>query len=149
MRYRFALLLIVLCVSAGALSAQENTQPLPPPHDSASASVCSDVPDVDADSDEYKSGFSDGYKAGCKRALSSHHSTSGIHLDDAVADTPAPDTVLISDVNSGLLKLLGEVCQPAVADVRKKGQSQSDSERVKYRLALLTRLIEKPPPDCR
>ena len=148
MPYRFALLLAVVCLSAGHLFAQENTQPLPPPQDSPPASVCSQVPSVDTDSDAYDSGFKDGYKAGCKHALSSQHGTSGAHLDEATGDLPAPDSLSLSDVNNNLLKLLGDVCKGADIGARKRGQSQSDAEKVRYRMTLLTRLIEKPPPDC-
>jgi hypothetical protein len=149
MPHRFAYLLLMLCVSAIAVQAQENTQPLPPPQASPSASGCSNAPDPNTDSREYNSGFKDGYKEGCKDARSNQHSTSSIHLDDAVGDLPSPDTALLFDVNNNLLKLLGDVCKGADTDALKKGRSQSDAERVKYRMALLRQLIEKPPRDCK
>jgi hypothetical protein len=148
MPYRFAFLLIVLCVSARAVYAQENTGPLPAPQNSPSASVCSHVPDVDTDSDAYNTGFSDGYKAGCKHASSAQPSTSsGIHLDDAVSDTPAP-TSSLKEENDNLLKLIGEVCKGADIGARRKGASQNETWNLKYRIAVLTGLIEKPPSDC-
>lgn len=148
MPYRFAFLLIVLCVSARAVNAQENTEPPPAPRNSPVASVCSHVPDADTDSDDYNEGFSDGYKAGCKHALAPQPSTSSsIHADDAVSDTPAPAPSL-KEENDSLLKLIAEVCGGADAIVRKKGANQNETWNLKYRIAFLTRLIEKPPSDC-
>jgi hypothetical protein len=147
MPYRFAFLLIVLCVSARAVYAQENTEPLPAPQNSAAASVCSHVPDADTDSDAYNTGFSDGYKAGCKHGLSTQHSTSVGQVDEYVTDTPAP-TLSLKEENDNLLKLIGEVCKGADVSARKKGANQNETWNLKYRITLLTHLIEKPPSDC-
>jgi hypothetical protein len=143
----FAFLLLVFCVSAVAVHAQENTQPIPAPQNSPAASVCSHVPDANTDSDAYNNGFGEGYKAGCKHALASQRSTSGGEVDEYVVDTPAPESSL-HEVSENLLKLLGDVCKGADTNARKQGMGKSDSANVKYRMALLTRLIEKPPPDC-
>ena len=72
MPYRFAFLLAVGVSFARLGLAQENTQHVPAPSIRLrAASVCSQVPAVDTDSGAYNSGFKDGYKAGCKYALSS------------------------------------------------------------------------------
>jgi hypothetical protein len=148
MPYRFAFLLIVVCVSAGAVYAQENTEPLPAPQGSPAASVCSHVPDADTDSERYNAGFSDGYKAGCKHALSTQpRTTSSVHLDAAVQDTLAP-TSSLTEENANLLKLIGEVCDGADIGARKKGAGHDETWNLKYRIALLTRLIENRPSDC-
>ncbi len=151
MPYRFAFLLMVLCVFARVGQAQENTQQVPEPSTSApaAASVCSHVPAADTDSGAYNSGFNDGYKAGCKYGLSTRHSTSSGHLDDYVSDTPAPTaSPSFQEENENLLKALGDVCKGADTRARKKGLGQSDLSNLRYRIALLTRLIENPPKDC-
>ena len=149
MPHRFVFLLIVMCVSARAIYAQENAARVPEPQSSASASVCSHVADAETDSDAYNSGFKDGYKAGCKYALSTQHSTSQGEVDEARPDLPAPtSSPSLKEENDNLLKLLGEVCKGADINARKRGAGKTDIENLKYRIALLTHLIENPPSDC-
>ena len=146
MLYRFAFLVLVLFVSTRAIYAQENAESVPQPQASSPASACTHVPDADTDSEEYQTGFHDGYKAGCEYGLSAKHMSSGASVDEYVRDTPAP--ISFQKENENLLKALGEICKGADTRASKTGANHTDVWNLRYRVALLTQLIESPPKDC-
>jgi hypothetical protein len=146
MPYRLAFLLLVLFFSSRTIYAQENAERVPQPQASSSASACTHIPDADTDSEEYQTGFHNGYKAGCKYGLSAQHISSGAGVDEYVRDTPAP--ISFQKENENLLKALGELCKGADTKARNTGSNHTDVWNLKYRVALLTQLIENPPKDC-
>lgn len=138
---RLAFLLFLFCMGSGVGRAQENIQAVKPPQATHAPSTCAHVPPIDTDSDDYNSGYRDGFKEGCKTAAA-QHSTSGAQVDDATETAVRP--ISFSKENAALLKALASACSSAADKALSEAGGHDDVWNLRYRVNLLAYLVQHP-----
>lgn len=145
MQYANTLLALVLLAPAWAGQSQAGSQPQAGRRQSV-ASPCVDVPKPDRQgSEDYNSGFHDGYVAGCKAAPKRTEQEGGYQVYEAVdADDSAwgiAPKVSYDQQNQALLSALSHYCVPAGQQAREDTANMSSLAKLKYLVARLTDLV--------